>query len=111
MSALVVSNLRSETKGSLFESDCIFKSGCAFYKPDFTWKWGTHGTESKFFEIQNWNASANRAQRVHEKNGVICLVMFTSRIMVIKTSKMALVLQMHFLPDTAKNQPQFGQDI
>ena len=34
----------------------------------------------------------DRAQRVDEKNGVICLVMFTPRVIVIKMSKMA-----HFL--------------
>ena len=34
----------------------------------------------------------NRAQRVHEKNSVICLVMFTPGVMVIKISKMT-----HFL--------------
>ena len=34
----------------------------------------------------------NRAQRVHKKNSVICLVMFTPGVMVIKMSKMA-----HFL--------------
>ena len=90
VSSLVVSNLRSETKGSRFESDCVFKPECAYYRSELTWKWGPHGTEIKFFEIQNWNLSADRAQRVHEKNGVICLVMFTSRIMVIKMSKMAL---------------------
>ena len=34
----------------------------------------------------------DRAQRVDEKNGVICLVMFTPGVIVIKMSKMA-----HFL--------------
>ena len=34
----------------------------------------------------------DRAQRVDEKNGVICVVMFTPEGMVIKMSKMA-----HFL--------------
>ena len=34
----------------------------------------------------------DKAQRADEKNGFICLVMFTPRVMVIKMSKMA-----HFL--------------
>ena len=34
----------------------------------------------------------DRTQRVDEKNGVICLVMFTSAVMVIKITKLA-----HFL--------------
>ena len=49
----------------------------------------------------------DRAQRIHEKNGVIRLVMFTPRVMVIKTSKMAG----YFLLGTAKSQFQFGKDI
>ena len=36
-------------------------------------------------EMQKQNIPANRAQRVGEKNGVICLdIMFTPRIIVIK---------------------------
>ena len=31
----------------------------------------------------------DRAQRINEKNEVICLIMFTSRVIVIKMSKMA----------------------
>ena len=34
----------------------------------------------------------DRAQRVHEKNSIICLVMFTPKVKVMKMSKMA-----HFL--------------
>ena len=42
------------------------------------------------FEIQKWNIPSERAQRVDEKNEVICLfIMFTPRIMAIKMSKMA----------------------
>ena len=51
----------------------------------------------------------DRAQRVDEKNGIIYLVMFTPRVMVIKMSKMAHF--MYSLLDTTKNQSQFGQDI
>ena len=50
----------------------------------------------------------DRAQRVDEKNGIIYLVMFTPRVMVIKMSKMAHF--MYFLLDTAKYQFQFRQD-
>ena len=39
-------------------------------------------------EIQKWNTSMDRAQRVDEKNGVICVVtLFTPGVMVIKMSK------------------------
>ena len=51
----------------------------------------------------------DRALRVDEKNGVIRLVMFTPRFMVIKMSKMTDF--MYFLLDTAKYHFQFGQDI
>ena len=42
--------------------------------------------------MQKLNAPADRAQRVDEKNGVICLfMMFTHEVMVIKISKMAYI--------------------
>ena len=41
----------------------------------------------------------DRAQRVNEKNEVICLIMFTSRVIVIKMSKMA-----HFFVFSAKKK-------
>ena len=54
--------------------------------------------------------STDRAQKVHGKNGAICLViMFVPRVMVIKMSKMAHFL--YFLLMLAKNQLQFGQTI
>ena len=50
----------------------------------------------------------DRAQRVDEKNGVIRLVMFTPRVTVIKTSKMAHF--MYFQLDTAqKSVPVWGR--
>ena len=53
------------------------------------------------FEIQKWNISTDRTQRVGKKNGVICLViMLTPRVMAIKMSKMAHFL--YFLLMTAK---------
>ena len=39
--------------------------------------------------MQKWNISTNRAQRVDKKIGVIRLVMFAPRVMVIKMWKMA----------------------
>ena len=36
--------------------------------------------------MQKWNISTDRAQRVDEKNVVICLVMFTPAVMVINDS-------------------------
>ena len=51
----------------------------------------------------------NRAQRLDENNAVICLVLFTPRVMVIKMSKLAH--SMYFLLIAAKNQFQFRQNI
>ena len=42
--------------------------------------------------MQKRNIPMDRAQRVDEENGVICLVIFSPRVIVIKMSKMA-----HFL--------------
>ena len=38
-------------------------------------------------EMQKWNIPIDGTQKVNEKNKVICLVMFTSRVMVIKMTK------------------------
>ena len=55
-------------------------------------------------EMQKFNIPTDKAQRVDEKNGVICLVclvmMFTPRVIVIKMSQMAQFL--YFLLMTAK---------
>ena len=60
--------------------------------------------------MQQWNISRYRAQRVDEKNDVVRLVMFTSKVMAIRMSKMAYL--MYFLLNTEKKkQTQFGQDI
>ena len=50
--------------------------------------------------MQKWNISKYRSQRVDEKNDVIRLVMFTSKVMVIRMSKMAYL--MYFLLNTEK---------
>ena len=48
------------------------------------------GLNFEGLEIQKLNIPADRAQKVHEKNGVISLVtMFTHRVTVIKMSQMA----------------------
>ena len=57
-----------------------------FYRPEQNAKGGSH-------EIEFWrsaNAEMDRAEKLYEKNEVICLVfMFTPRVMVIKMLKMA----------------------
>ena len=60
---------------------------CVFYRTELTGKWVPHGAEIKFLKFQI--LLTDRAQRVDGKNGVIRLVMFTQRVMVIKSSKMA----------------------
>ena len=40
-----------------------------------------------------------QAQRVNEKNGVICLVMLTPRVMVVKMSKMVYFLYFLLMAD------------
>ena len=78
---------------------------CAFYRSELTGKWGPHGTEIKFLKFK----MKYIAQRVDEKNGIIRLVMFAPRVMIIKMSKMAHF--MYFLLDPTKNQSQFGKHI
>ena len=52
-------------------------------------------------EIEKSNIPTDRAQRVDEKNGIICLfIMFPHRVMIIKMSKMAHVLYFRLM--TAK---------
>ena len=56
------------------------------------------------------NITTDRAQIGDEKNGVICLViMFTSKVIVIKMSKMADFL--YFLLMAAKNSQNLGKCI
>ena len=62
-------------------------------------------------EMQKWNISMDRAQRVDEENGIICVVtLFTPGVMVIKMSKISIFF-LYFLLMAAKNQSQFGQNI
>ena len=80
---------------------------CGFYRPDLTGKWVTHGNKIKLLNFKN--ILTNKAQRVVEENEVICPVIFSPKVMVIKISKM--VHFMYFLLDTGKYQSQFEQDI
>ena len=61
-------------------------------------------------EMQKWNIVADRAERVDEENGVICLIIiFAPRVMTIKMRKMAHFV--YFLLMPAKIQSQVGQNI
>ena len=54
-----------------------------------------------YFQVQKWMSLTVRAEKVDEKNGVICLVsMFPSWVMVLKLSKKVLFLQ--FCPNLSK---------
>ena len=62
---------------------------CVFYRPKLTGKWEQQEIEIQIFDMQKCIISTDRAQREDEKNGVVRLVTFTPRVMVIKMSKMA----------------------
>ena len=57
--------------------------------------------------MQKLNMSTYRAQRKDEKNDAICLVMFASKVMVIRMSKTAHL--MYFLLNTEKSRPSLGK--
>ena len=57
--------------------------------------------------MQKWNILTYRSQKVDEKNDVIRLVMLTSKVMIIRMSKMAYL--MYFLFNTEKNRPSLGK--
>ena len=65
---------------------------CVFYRSEHNAKGGSYEMSFDGLKMQKWKIPIDRAQRVDERNGVICLVMFTPGVMVIKISKMA-----HFL--------------
>ena len=53
-----------------------------------------HIKMNNHFEIQKWTLQTVRAEKLDEKNGVICLVsMFLSRVIVLKLSKKVYLLQ------------------
>ena len=57
--------------------------------------------------MQKWNILTYRSQKVDDKNDVIRLVMLTSKVMIIRMSKMAFL--MYFLLNTEKNRPSLGK--
>ena len=66
---------------------------CVFYRPRHTAWRDPKELNFEGLDIQKRNIPTDSAQRVDEKNGVICLVvMFASRVMAIKMSKMAHLL-------------------
>ena len=53
-----------------------------------------HIKMNNHFEIKKWTLQTVRAEKLDEKNGVICLVsMFLSRVIVLKLSKKVYLLQ------------------
>ena len=58
--------------------------------------------------MQKWNISIDRAERVDEKNGVICLfIMFIPKVVVMAMSNMAHLL--YFLLLTEKRSHSYGK--
>ena len=79
----------------------LFACKHVFYRPELLQRGNPMGLSFEGIEIQKWDITTDKAQRIDEKNGVICLVfMFTLGVVAIKMSKMA-----HFL------YSQFGQNI
>ena len=74
---------------------------CVFYRPEHNAKRGSDEVNFEGLEMQKWIIPTDRVQRVDDKNVIICLVMFTYGVMVIKMSKMAYFL--YFLLMIAKN--------
>ena len=83
-----------------------------FYRPEQNAKvgWGSMELNFEGLELQRWNIPTGRAQRVDDKNTVICLaIMFTPGITIIKISHLTPFL--YFLLMTANNESQFGQNV
>ena len=63
---------------------------CVFYRPEHMEKGEPMELKFEGIEIWKWNILMDRAQRVDEKNGVICLfIIFTPEVMVMTMSNMA----------------------
>ena len=58
-----------------------------FYRSEHNAKGRSHKLNSDGLKIQKWIMPMNRAERVDEKNSVVCLAMFTHGVMVIKMSE------------------------
>ena len=81
---------------------------CVFYRPELNAKAGPHRIEFS----KPWNETYQwiELKEYTKKNGVICLVvMFTSIVMVFKMAEIAIFL--YFLLITAKSLSQFGEYI
>ena len=76
-------------------------SKCLFYRPEHSANEGPLKLNFEGLGMERLNKPMGSTQRVDGKNWFICLViMFTSRAMVIKMSKMSLFL--YFLLTAAK---------
>ena len=65
-----------------------------FYRPKHGANGESHELNFDGIKMQKWNIPMDKAQRVDEKNGVICLVMLTPGVMVIEMSKMGHLLHL-----------------
>ena len=53
-------------------------------------KWNPMEVKFEGLEMQKWNIPMDRAQKVDEKNGVICrVIIITPSLLVVEMSKMA----------------------
>lgn len=59
-----------------------------FCRSEHNAKGRSNKLNSDGLKMETWIILMNRAERVDEKNSVICLVMFTHGVMVIKMSEM-----------------------
>ena len=85
-------------------------SNCIYYRPEYRANGGPLKLDFEGLGMQRLNKPTDRAQRVDEKNMLICLVtMFTSRVMVIKMSNNGLFL--YFLLTTAKSCHNLGTEF
>ena len=65
---------------------------CVFYRPEHNANEGSCQMNFDGLKMQKWNIPMDRAQTAHEKNRVICLIIFSPGVIAIKMSKTA-----HFL--------------
>ena len=78
-------------------------SKCVYYRPEHRENGGPLKLDLEGLGMQRWNKLTDRAQRVDEENVFISLViMFTSRVMVIKMSNHGSFLYFLLLKDLLK---------
>ena len=88
---LVFNSFEKVKPGSLVSLMCMFSelNGTKFWSKGDPMK-----TNLDIFQIQKWISQSVRAQKVDEKNGIICLVsFFPSWVMVLKLPKIVHFLQ------------------